>query len=104
METEKINCHLINFSICLTDLNKTRLKKADNGKVYLNGIIRTRKEPSKFGDDLNMIYPKSKEEKELKAETLYIPGNARTVTFTDQSAPTMTEELPTKEDLDDLPY
>lgn len=100
----KINCNLINFSICLSDLSKGQLKKADNGKIYLNGVIAPRKEIDKFGNDLNIFFPKSKEEKELKAVTVYIPGNAKSVSFNAAKPPEMSDEPPTKEELDNLSF
>jgi hypothetical protein len=89
---EKINCNLVNFSICLTDLEKKHLKKAENGKIYLNACIGTRKEADKFGNDLNIFYNKTKEERAAGAETCYVPGNANSVTFDAPAPPTMTDQ------------
>ena len=99
-----IKADLVNISICLTDLDKSKFKKADNGKLYLNATIGQRKETDKFGNDLTVFYSKSKEEREAKTETVYIPGNAKSVIFEAGSPPTFTEEIPTKQEFDDLPF
>jgi hypothetical protein len=101
---EKINCHLINASICLTDLKAEKLKKATNGKVYLNFVVNTRKEKDQFGNDLNMSYAKTKEEKEAKVETVYIQGNAQSVTFESPEPAVMTNEGVEQKEIDNLPW
>jgi len=98
----KINCDLVNFSICLSKIDKSKLKKDDKGNIYLNGCIGMRKEPDQYLNDLTMFFQKTKEEREAKAETVYIPGNAKTVIFEASGDPHFTDEHVTPED--DLPF
>ena len=98
----KIEADIINFSICLSDLDKSKLKKADNGKIYLNGVINARKEADKFGNNLTLSFSKTKEEREAKAETVYIGGFAKSIIFDEAgSQPTFTD-APVDEN--DLPF
>jgi len=101
---EKIKCHLVNFSICLTDLEKSKLKKADNGKVYLNACIGLRKEADKFGNDLNIFYNKTKEDRAAGAETSYVPGNANTVNFDAPEPPQITDQPVSEKDESAFPW
>lgn len=103
---DKIECDLINVSICLSELDKDNLRKADNGKIYLNIAVVKRKEKDKYGNDLNVCYARSKEEREAGVETKYLKSsNAKTVTFGGDGKPVqMTDEPPTPQDLDDLPF
>jgi hypothetical protein len=99
----KIEADIINFSICLSDLDKSKLKKADNGKIYLNGVINARKEPDQYGNNLTLSFSKTKEEREAKVDTVYINGNAKSIIFEGGgSQPTFTNEAPGEND--DLPW
>ena len=75
----KINCDLINASICLSDLEASQFQIGKDGKKYLNFSILSRKVPDKFGNDLTMSYKKEKGQ-----ETKYIKGNAKSVNFDSQ--------------------
>jgi len=99
---KKINCHLVNASICLSDIDCSKIKKASNGKIYLNFVINTRKETDQFGNDLNLSYTKTKEEKEAKIETVYVPGNAKSVTFDSPASPDFTDEPVQADELNTL--
>jgi len=95
----KIEADIINFSICLSDLDKSKLKKADNGKIYLNGVINLRKEADKYGNNLTISFPKTKEEREAKIDTVYINGNAKAVIFEEGgNQPTFTNSEVTESD------
>ena len=72
----KINCDLINASICLSELEASQFQIGKDGKKYLNFSILSRKEPDKFGNDLTITYKKEKGQ-----ETKYIKGNAKSVNF-----------------------
>ena len=39
---------LINASICVTDIPKSKIKLAENGKKYMNITIATRREPDNY--------------------------------------------------------
>ena len=97
----KINCDLINASICLSDLEASQFQLGKDGKKYLNFSILSRKEPDKFGNDLTITYKKEKGQ-----ETKYIKGNAKTVTFDNSQQPAPAEPFQSKADkqFEDLPF
>lgn len=89
---------LINLSVCLSDIDKTKIKKASNGKLYAGITVRMRKEPDQYGQDVYAYMQQSKEEREAKAEKVYV-GNGKRVVFT-QSPDEMQEA--SAEEKDDL--
>lgn len=97
----KINCDLINASICLTDLDASQFQIGSDKKKYLNFTINLRKEADKFGNDLSISYKKEKGQ-----ETKYIKGNAKTVTFDNSQQPAQAEPFQSKADkqFEDLPF
>jgi hypothetical protein len=40
---------IVNISVCLTDIPKDKIKKADNGKSYVNLVVVAKKEVDKYG-------------------------------------------------------
>ena len=63
---------LINVSICVTDIPKTNIKLAKNGKKYVNITIAKRREPDQFENTHTVFMSQSKEEREAKTERIYI--------------------------------
>jgi hypothetical protein len=51
-----------------------------------------------------MSYAKTKEEKEAKVETVYIQGNAQSVTFESPEPAVMTNEGVEQKEIDNLPW
>ena len=98
----KINCDLINASICLSELEASQFQIGKDGKKYLNFSIVTRKEPDNFGNDLTLAYKKSKGQK-----TKYlIKSNAKSVNFEAQPQ-AQADPFESKADVkfkDDLPF
>lgn len=91
---------LINMSICLSDIDKTKIKKAKNGKLYIGLTIRQRKEPDQYGQDVYAHIAQTKEEREAKVDKVYV-GNGKLVNF-NESVGEMIEA--TAKDVDDLPF
>lgn len=95
------------LSLCLSDIDKTKIKKGSNGKMYLNIVVRERKEPDKFGNSLTVWVQQSKEEREAKADKNYI-GAGKVLEFKSEApnTPEEVEELPEMDadDMGDLPF
>ena len=91
---------LINLSICLSDIDKKKIKKAKNGKLYMGLTIKQRKEPDQYGQDVYSYIAQTKEEREAKAEKIYV-GNGKLVNFNENVGEM--SEAPV-EDTDDLPF
>ena len=71
---------MITGSICLTDLPEGSVKIGANGKAYLNFAAVARKEVSQYGEDVNFIVNRTKEEREAGKAVQYI-GNGKTIVF-----------------------
>ena len=58
---------LINLSICLSDIDKTKIKQHENGKKYLNITIAGKKDGvDQDGNDTYAFISQTKEEKEAQ--------------------------------------
>jgi hypothetical protein len=70
---------LINISLCLTDLKEKcpeKIKKAENGRYYVNLCLGERKEIGKYGETHTLFVSQTKEEREFNVETVYV-GSGR---------------------------
>ena len=62
-------------SICLSDIDKTKIAKSDkNGKLYLSVDIWVNEQPDNYGNIGSINVRQSKEEREAKEKKTYI-GN-----------------------------
>ena len=78
-------------SIDLTTVNETKsYKKANNGRSYLNFAIVELKEPDKIGNTHTIYVQQSKEEREVKADKVYI-GKCKILSF-DQKQTQQTDD------------
>lgn len=89
---------LLDISLCLSDIPKTKMTKGKNDKIYINLAIGARKEADQWGRDLKVYVSQSKEEREAGQAKVYV-GAGRTVKV---SAPV--PQSPTEKDLEDLPF
>lgn len=62
------------ISLCLSDLPKTHMSKAKNGKIYINISVGMRKEPDQWGRDLKVYVTPTAEDKKNKAPKNYVGG------------------------------
>ena len=92
----------IRCSICVSDIPKDSIKRANNGKAYLNIVVCEKKEADQFGNTHYIAISQTKEERDSGAKRVYIgEGKAHT-----PSAPTMEDidNAPAVEDISDLPF
>lgn len=95
---------LINASICVTDIPKSNIKLAENGKKYMNITIATRREPDKYENTHTVFMSQTKEEREARAERIYI-GSGKGFNFTpNATTPESVDQMPVASDTDDLPF
>jgi len=71
---------LINVSINLDNLDKSKIVKGKKGNYY-NITLSVQDQTSQFGDNVSLFDSQTKEEREAKAQRNYI-GNGKVV-FTD---------------------
>lgn len=58
--------------ICLSDIPKEKIRKGDNGKLYLNICESRRREVGRYGDTHTIYVSQSEEERAAKADKAYI--------------------------------
>ena len=98
------------ISICLSDLPKTHMTKAANGKIYISITVAMRKEPDQWGRDLKVYVTPTRADRENSANKKYV-GGGKTFIFAEGQPMTPTDEdiknvIPEPNDNkeDDLPF
>lgn len=69
---------IIGASIDLSKLDESKIVPGKNGARYYNITIMVADEPNKYGKDVTIIEPQTKEQREAKEERTYL-GNGKTV-------------------------
>ena len=94
---------LINISICVSDIPKDKIKRGNNGKLYANMVVASRKEVSQYGETHTVYMSNTKEEREANAAKIYVGSGKE---LQPQSQPTCedVEAMPAAENLDDMPF
>ncbi|MFZ4547725.1 MAG: hypothetical protein ACOYN4_09835 [Bacteroidales bacterium] len=92
------------FSICLSDLPKEKMKKANNGKIYINLVAGEKREPDQYGQDVYVAVDHSKEERDANTKRIYV-GGGWAVKPTAAVSPDAVSDMPAAEPgKDDLPF
>lgn len=100
---------MINISIDLSKIDKTRIKTGKNGEKYYSLTADKKKEADKFGNDHSVYNTPTKEEREKKLPKVYLGsgkefnfnGNSSTANTSNYQAPAFN---PSPETVDDLPF
>lgn len=101
---------MINISIDLSKLDKSRIKEGKNGAKYYNLTVDKKQQPDQFGNDHTVYQTPTKEEREARAAKVYV-GSGKEFIFNNQqqSAPVQQQQgnnaggaAPTT--IDDLPF
>ena len=91
---------MIVLNICLSDIPKDKITKANNGKSYVSIIVDERREPDKFGNTHTMYISQTKEQRQSRENKVYV-GSGKEYVFENQTPkPTPT----VVKDGDDLPF
>ena len=69
---------LISLSLCLSDIDKTKITEGKNGKKYLSVTASINDEPNQWGQNASLYHSQSKEEREDKADRAWL-GNGKVV-------------------------
>jgi hypothetical protein len=83
---------LFTGSICVSDIDKSKLTQAKNGKLYLSVDIWINDQADNYGNTGSISIRQSKEEREAKTKKVYI-GNLKPVEKSNSAAPIM-QDLP----------
>lgn len=104
---------MINISIDLTKIDKSKIKEGKNGQKYYNITVDKRKEPDQYGNTHTVYQSQSKDE---KGQPKVYLGNAKEYVFGGQqsaSTPQQSQNFttpmqqsfnPSPETIDDLPF
>lgn len=98
--------NFISCSICLTDIPKAKIKRAENGKCYVNIQVAERREVDKFGNTHTVYMSQTKEERSAKTDRVFI-GSGKAYNPTPAVAtPESVDQLPpaSADAFDDLPF
>lgn len=97
---------LINISICLDKIDKSKVTVGKDGKKYLNLTISKNRETDKFGNTHTVAHSQSKEEREAKVNRVFV-GNGKEFVFGNNNstpAPAPQEKPTLPQSQDDLPF
>lgn len=93
---------MITISLCLSDIPKDKIKQADNGKKYIKLILSERKDVGKFDETHTLIVSKTKEERAAQVPNIYVGSGKE---YKPQPyAPQNIDDLPSAQQVDDLPF
>lgn len=87
---------IFDMSLCLSDIPKERMRKANNGKIYVNITAAMRKEPDEWKRDVKVFVSQTKDDKDNHAPKIYV-GAGKVVIFEPQQG-----IPPTQQDIDEL--
>lgn len=93
---------IINASIDLTKIDKSKIKNHDNGSKYYPVTIFVNDKKDDYGNDVGICTSQTKEEREAGNKRTYI-GNGRKV-GSDASKATTQETTSSSDDSDGLPF
>ena len=91
------------LNLCLSDIDKSKIFTAKNGKKYLSVVVTERKEVDQFGNDLVVYVSQSKDERDSRAQKNYI-GNGKTYGEKPTMAQPQEAPQPQDEETEDLPF
>jgi hypothetical protein len=75
---------IISCSIDVTKIDKSKLIQGKNGAQYFNFDVVVKDAPDQYGKDAAVQLSKTKEERQAKAQTVYI-GNGKVVFRSDNT-------------------
>ena len=92
------------LNICVSDIPKHLIKKANNGKSYMTICVSEMKQADKYGNTHTVFMGQNKEERTAKADKIYI-GNGKVINFGEQK-PISAEDIADmpQELIYDLPF
>jgi hypothetical protein len=65
---------VMSLSLCLSDIDKTKITTGTNGKLYLNITVGTKDEKDKYGKDVSAWHSQTKEQRTAEEKRVYL-GN-----------------------------
>lgn len=89
---------MITVSVCLSDIPKSEIVEAKNGKKYVNLVLDERRETGQYGETHMLYMSQTKEERQNKAKKVYV-GSGKEYKFEKRQ-----EDIPDSDSVDGLPF
>lgn len=94
----------VNIGICLSDIPKEKMKKAENGKLYVNLSVARRKEVDQYGQTHTVFVSQTKEERDAKADRSFVGSGKEFIFQNTPVTPESVSDMPVVEDYEKLPW
>jgi hypothetical protein len=89
---------MITISVCLTDIPKSKIVEAKNGKKYVNLVLDERREVGQYGETHMLYMSQTKEERQNKDKKVFV-GSGKEYKFEKKQ-----EDVPDSDVGDGLPF
>lgn len=89
---------MITISVCLSDIPKSKIVEAKNGKKYVNLVLDERREVGQYGETHMLYMSQTKEERQNKAKKVFV-GSGKEYKFEKRQ-----EDVPDSDVGDGLPF
>lgn len=90
---------MITVSVCLTDIPKSKIVEAKNGKKYVNLVLDERREVGQYGETHMLYMSQTKEQRENKEKKIFV-GSGKEYKFEKKEEPAQDME----QESDGLPF
>ena len=89
---------MITVSVCLSDIPKSKIVEAKNGKKYVNLVLEERREVGQYGETHMLYMSQTKEERQNKDKKVFV-GSGKEYKFEKRQ-----EDVPDSDVGDGLPF
>jgi hypothetical protein len=89
---------MITISVCLSDIPKSKIVEAKNGKKYVNLVLDERREVGQYGETHVLYMSQTKEERQNKDKKVFV-GSGKEYKFEKRQ-----EDVPDSDVGDGLPF
>lgn len=89
---------MITVSVCLSDIPKSKIVEAKNGKKYVNLVLDERREVGQYGETHMLYMSQTKEERQNKDKKVFV-GSGKEYKFEKRQ-----EDAPDSDVGDGLPF
>jgi hypothetical protein len=89
---------MITVSVCLSDIPKSKIVEAKNGKKYVNLVLDERREVGQYGETHMLYMSQTKEERQNKDKKVFV-GSGKEYKFEKRQ-----EDVPDSDVGDGLPF
>lgn len=77
---------LINISLDLTKIDKSRIREGKNGQKYISLVVASNQQPDQYGNTHSVYHSQTEDERKSQAKRIFC-GNGKEYTFNKQQPP-----------------